>query len=97
MWRLPIAKPAPDSFLNAVISSMPNSDLMALYITSPPETLVADTSREEQPLELSEMDEQFSSAMHMELRRDFEAHTKNINSSLPLFEKYEFLSPGKLP
>ena len=42
----------------------------------------------------------FQSAVHMELKRDFSAHTRQSNDSTvpgsaPLFEKYMFLGPGR--
>ena len=47
------------------------------------------------------MDEPYPSAMHIDLKRDLYAHAKgknstsNLDSKLPLFEKYQFLSSGR--
>lgn len=48
------------------------------------------------------MDEPYPSALHQDLRRDIKYEPLKSNSShnmqdgLPLFEKYQFLTPGKL-
>lgn len=49
-----------------------------------------------------EMDESYLSTLHGDLKRDVAIHRRASNSSdnmqdgLPLFEKYQYLSPGKL-
>ena len=50
---------------------------------------------------LYEMDEPYPSAMHQGLRRDIKyeplkSGNHSMQAGLPLFEKYQFLSPGKL-
>ena len=54
-----------------------------------------------------EMDEPYPSALHTDLKRDVESRKRNIQrrqangidnsqSNLPLFERYQYLTPGKL-
>lgn len=52
------------------------------------------------PENLYEMDEPYPTAMHQDLRRDIEyeitkSGNKTMQDGLPLFEKYQFLTPGK--
>ena len=38
----------------------------------------------------------FANSEHIELKRDLNGHIRDVdNSSLPLFETYQFLSPGE--
>ncbi|GAB7349649.1 hypothetical protein MBLNU459_g0325t1 [Dothideomycetes sp. NU459] len=87
-----------DSFLNEILSSL--ESYTVLYTTTPPS---ADQYRQAQHQDkYYEMDDPFPSAMHTDLKRDLNAHAKGSNStnstnpqsSLPLFEKYQFLSSG---
>lgn len=54
------------------------------------------------PDNLYEMDEPYPSAMHQDLKRgDFQyeplkSSNKTMQDGLPLFEKYQFLTPGKI-
>jgi hypothetical protein len=50
---------------------------------------------------LYEMDEPYPSAMHQGLKREIKyeplkSGNHSMQDGLPLFEKYQFLSPGKL-
>jgi len=50
---------------------------------------------------LYEMDEPYPTAMHQGLKRDIKyeplkSSNRSMQDGLPLFEKYQFLSPGKL-
>jgi len=66
-----------------------------VIIISAPITTVEHTDR------IYEMDEPYPSALHQDLRRDikYEPLKSSSNSTmqdgLPLFEKYQFLSPGR--
>jgi len=45
------------------------------------------------------MDDPFPSALHTDLKRDVSSHARNntqLDSNLPLFEKYQFLNTGVL-
>jgi hypothetical protein len=50
-----------------------------------------------------EMDEPYPSALHQDLKRDIKyeplksSSNNTMQDGLPLFEKYQFLSPGKSP
>ena len=72
------------------------SSAVLIYITTPPpqETL--------QDGHMYEMDEPYPSGLHTDLKRDLEMHARqseddHMQDGLPLFEKYQFLSPGKYP
>jgi len=77
-----------DAFLNTVLEKLPaGSDYTVIYTTTPisPETHIT-----YEPI--------FQESLHVELRRQLDfvprAEEKNATDSLPLFEKYQFLSPG---
>ncbi|KAK5173487.1 uncharacterized protein LTR77_002168 [Saxophila tyrrhenica] len=62
-----------------------------IYLTTPPHS----PSHTGEPYE---MDDAYPSAPHTELKRDFEHHARqsddeDMQAGLPLFEKYQFLSP----
>lgn len=66
-----------------------------IYITTPPSQQV----QEVQDGHLYEMDEPYPSALHTDLKRDLNAHKRQSDSDdmqagLPLFEKYQFITPG---
>ena len=66
-----------------------------IYITSPPPA----APHEHTDGHLYEMDEPYPSAYHTDLKRDLHVHKRESNNSdmqngLPLFEKYQFLTPG---
>jgi hypothetical protein len=78
----------PDSFLHAVLTTVGAKSYTVLYLTSPPDA-------EAPPPAAYVMDSPYDEAAHQELRRDGSAHARSSKSaSLPLFEKYVFLSPG---
>ena len=66
-----------------------------VIIMSAPITTVEHTDR------IYEMDEPYPSALHQDLRRDIKYEPLKSSSNgtmqdgLPLFEKYQFLTPGK--
>lgn len=69
---------------------------MVIYITTPA------TSTEQMTEEgrVYEMDEPYPEAPHMDLKRDTGLHRRqdsddDAQAGLPLFEKYQFLSPRK--
>lgn len=89
-----------DSYLNDVLSSL--ESYTVLYTTTPPS---AEHYQEVQhPDHYYEMDDPFPTSMHTDLKRDLNTYAKGSNSTngtnpqanLPLFEKYQFLSSGKL-
>lgn len=67
-----------------------------IYITTPP----SQETQSEQNSYLYEMDEPYPSALHTDLKRDLSAYRRqsdnneDMQAGLPLFEKYQFLSPG---
>ncbi len=63
-----------------------------VYISTPPQDAVTD--REDNAYE---MDEPYPEALHTDLKRDTYPRRRqsddNMQAGLPLFEKYQFLSP----
>ena len=62
--------------------------------------LLSAPSTSELPESLYEMDEPYPTAMHQGLKRDIKyeplkSGNRSMQDGLPLFEKYQFLSPGK--
>ena len=42
------------------------------------------------------MDDSYQTPLHMDLKRDVDTHPfAAVNATAPLFEKYQFLNPGK--
>jgi len=85
-----------DAFLASIIDTLPSHKYTVLYTTTPesshrkPAIHEANTYEMESPL---------LDAMHLDLKRDtdFEPSDSSGNQTLvdgPLFEKYQFLSPG---
>ena len=87
-----------DAYLNELIASLTSPKFTVLYTTTPPQgqaDIVNDHAEQ-----TYEMDEQYPSGLHVELKRDTIAYPRasndsNPNADLPLFEKYQFLSSGK--
>ncbi|KAF2842785.1 BIG1-domain-containing protein [Patellaria atrata CBS 101060] len=78
-----------DAFVNAVVNDLKSNKFTVIYTTTPPS--------EEQfvpPSIQYEMDDPYPSAPHMELKRAYSTYNNQTSSNLPLFEKYQFLSPG---
>jgi len=82
-----------DSYLNSLLATI--DSYTVIYATldnlSPPQVMHP---------EQYEMDEPYPSNMHTDLKRDLNSHVSrasnvsNPQANLPLFEKYQFLSPG---
>jgi len=92
-----------DSYLNNVLSGL--KSYTVFYTTTPPSP--EHYQDEQYPENYYEMDDFFPSAMHTDLKRDLAGYAKgsnsshgsnstNLQSNLPLFEKYQFLSSGML-
>ena len=85
-----------DAMDDTVASVLGNENRSVLiYITSPP----AAQRLEQQDGHLYEMDEPYPSALHTDLKRDLNAHKRQsdnneMQAGLPLFEKYQFVTPG---
>jgi hypothetical protein len=66
-----------------------------VIIISTPLTTIDHTNK------VYEMDDPYPSALHQDLRRDIKyeplksSSNNTMQDGLPLFEKYQFLSPGK--
>ncbi|KAL2358723.1 BIG/ATPase V1 complex, subunit S1 [Cryomyces antarcticus] len=86
-----------DSFLNALVAGLRRQTYTVIYITTPPSDS-HNTAPQHAP-QVYEMDEPFPSGLHTDLKRDLtgyasSSNSTNLNSNLPLFEKYQFLSSG---
>ena len=76
---------------------LPSTKYTVIYATTPLSPSHNHDAQEQ--TSLYEMDHTLSSIVHMELKRDISIHEsayKNSSnySSLPLFEKYQFFTPG---
>lgn len=82
-----------DSYLNSLLETL---DSYTVLYAPLPNLFPTEPQHPEQ----YEMDEPYPSNMHTDLKRDLNAHvsrasnTSNPQANLPLFEKYQFLSPG---
>ncbi|KAI9875445.1 MAG: hypothetical protein M1830_008470 [Pleopsidium flavum] len=85
-----------DAFLASIIDLLPSPKYTVIYTTTP-------VSANQRPLvsesRVYEMDDTFASSVHMDLKRDFSIHDRVSSdnttlSSGPLFEKYQFFTPG---
>ncbi|KAG9528879.1 BIG1-domain-containing protein, partial [Aureobasidium melanogenum] len=83
-----------DSYLNSLLATL--DSYTVLYATLPN---LFPAFKPQHP-EQYEMDEPYPSNMHTDLKRDLNTHivrasnASNPQADLPLFEKYQFLSPG---
>ena len=85
-----------DAFLASVIDLLSSNKYTVIYTTSPT-TAIHHTDVPEP--ESYEMDSSFQAPVHMELKRDhsYQKRASNENVTLPdgpLFERYQYLSPG---
>lgn len=86
-----------DAFLASVLDLLPSPNYTVIYTTTP-------ISRERHSVveesQVYEMDSTFAAPLHMDLKRDFSVRASNSsgNDTLidgPLFERYQFLTPGQ--
>jgi len=84
-----------DEEISALEKSVTGSHVL-IFIASPPETV-------DHHEHMYEMDEPYPTAMHQDLKRGLEQERRlarngssdnNFQAGLPLFEVYQFLSPG---
>ena len=91
-----------DSFLNIVINYLDTHSYTVLFTTTPHSAAQQELNTQQHPANVWNYDaeESFPSGLHTDLRRDLYAHIRAPDNSTkqispPLFEKYNFLSPGK--
>ena len=84
-----------DLFLYNLLNILPSPNYTVIYTTTP-------FSGEEQHLvsepSTYQMDNTMSPLLHIDLKRDLEVHERAASAngtSLPLFEKYQYFTPGK--
>lgn len=69
-------------------------DAVLMYITTPPAQKVQDQADQHH----YEMDDPYPSSLHTDLKRDVyprqDSENSEMQAGLPLFEKYQFLTPG---
>lgn len=87
-----------DTYLNTVISSLSTDKYTVIYTTSPDTS--APFHQNDQDHGQYQMDEPYPSGMHTDLKRDLNvqqtsSNSSNLNSNLPLFERYRFVNSGK--
>ena len=86
----------PDAFLASVLDLLPSTKYTVIYTTTPLSNEHHSLVEESQ---VYEMDSTFAAPLHMDLKRDFSVRASNSsgNDTLidgPLFERYQFLTPG---
>ncbi|KAI9686686.1 MAG: hypothetical protein M1820_010573 [Bogoriella megaspora] len=83
-----------DEMLGDLLSKAADQSYTVIYTTTPPPLDAYSLGDHSQ--QVYEMDQEFPEAEHIELKRDFASHIRATdNSSLPLFETYQYLSPGE--
>jgi len=80
-----------DVFLSNLIDTLPSSKFTVIYTTTPNVTEAVSGETEQY-----HMNGYGSPLVHQELKRDSEVHARANSSKLsePLFEKYQFFTPG---
>ncbi|MCJ1309969.1 hypothetical protein MMC25_003630 [Agyrium rufum] len=85
-------------FLDAVLESLTSPNFSVIYTTSPAGSAAASARKESLQEEPGTYDMEDSNpySTHMEMKRDSLAYPRatNVTTSEPLFEKYQFLTPG---
>lgn len=86
-----------DAFLASVLDLLPSPKYTVIYTTTPPSSKHHSVVEE---FQVYEMDSTFAAPLHMDLKRDFSVRPSNSsgNDTLvdgPLFERYQFLTPGQ--
>jgi hypothetical protein len=93
------AKRDSDIFFASILDRLPSQNYTVLYTTTPPakahDQPISEASKYEMEMPLEEV-------LHLDLKRDVDFRPRQPSSNQtivdgPLFEKYQFLSPGKLP
>ena len=86
-----------DAFLASIIDMIPSKNYTVLYATTASSTFHKSSAPEANEYE---MEGPLQDAMHVDLKRDVETRSLRSRNNQtmvdgPLFEKYQFLSPGK--
>jgi hypothetical protein len=83
-----------DSVLNDILSGLKSSESYSVLFTTSP--VHATSSKSPHPDHTYEMDDEFPDMPHIDLKRDLGSRDSNtsIPTNLPLFETYQYLSPG---
>ena len=79
-----------------MLDLLSSNKFTVIYTTTPPNAAHQPASVES---ESYEMDAQFQTPVHMDLKRDFSTHKRASDGNItlpdgPLFERYQYLSPG---
>ena len=85
-----------DAFLASILDVMSSKKYTVIYTTSP---ATAPQIIEHAEPDSYEMDSVFQAPVHVELKRDFSHRKRASNTNItlpdgPLFERYQYLSPG---
>lgn len=88
-----------DATLKAYLDLLPSRDFTVLFTTTPPGVRCESSENESEEKLSFEMDREFQEPLHTNLKRDVAIHQprKVGNQTIvegPLFEKYQFFSPG---
>lgn len=89
-----------DAVIERAIINLPTQDYTLVYMTTPSSSVSYESIHEEG--HMYAMDDEFDTGMHTGMKRDMssdaasdDAEGGNINSNLPLFEKYQFVNSGE--
>lgn len=84
-----------DSFLNALLTSVASEPTIVLYTTTPISGVLHDQhGSPHHELHLYDNEDPFHQGLHVDLKRNFAKRQEKGNASLPLFEKYQYFTPG---
>lgn len=89
-----------DAIVERAIIYLPTQDYTLVYMTTPSSSVSYESIHEEG--HMYAMDDEFDAGMRTGMKRDMSSDAANdnadggnINSNLPLFEKYQFVNSGK--
>ena len=85
----------PDLFLFNLLNILPSPNYTVIYTTTP---LSSEKQHPVSEPSTYQMDNTMSPLLHIDLKRDLAVHERAasaIVTSLPLFEKYQYFTPGK--
>ena len=103
--RMTLTRSIPDAFLASLLSMLPTKRYTILYTTTPPSAPSTTDRHTNAPKSKPEseaytIDTDFQSPLHMEMKRDFQQARRDEDGEKiqlpdgPLFERYQFLTPG---
>ncbi|KAL4974189.1 BIG/ATPase V1 complex, subunit S1 [Aspergillus desertorum] len=78
-----------DGLLSDIVGRLPSKKYTILYLTTPREF------EETDPPVYKSLNDPYQDAMHMDLKRDYSAHSRRYNTTnKSLFDEYQYFTPG---